>query len=270
MLMQRSINLEPLMRTISFSFIFASSLFACATDTEQSVPGDDELGGEVGDGEQAKADGIDTFGIYTAVKVGAFECNGQGSCTHVELARPNRSTTTCADSTVAESCEVRYLDFSKLNLSTTKLNAATKKLQASAADPSIGAQLLVRGKYIHGTNPLAPGVDWVTFEVSELWTAQLGNGSLDGTFVMLTDNGRRCIDAPCGSITETRVNSSRAMDIDGLDWSEEAQPGALRDKIFAAESQADGAIIVGYRTHGKLMHLPTTMRTIDQAFLRVK
>lgn len=255
----------------SFSFLFASTLIVgCATDSSQSVPGDDELAGETGDGEAPKADGIDTFGIYTAVKVGAFECNGQGSCTHVELARANRTTTTCADGSVGESCQVRFLDFSKLNLSATKLDNATKKLQASAADPTISAQLLVRGKYVHGTNPLSPGVDWVTFEVSELWVASLGNGNLDGTFVMVNDNGRRCIDAPCHSLHEARVNSSRAMDIDGFDFSEEAQPSVLEDKLTAADTQEDGVIIVGYRTHGTLIHLPTTMRTIDQAFFRVK
>ena len=71
------------------------------------------------------------------------------------------------------------------------------KLQASAATPEIGAQLLVRGKYVHGTNPLYPDVDWVTFQVTELWVAQLADGTVDGTFVMIRDNGRRCIDAPC-------------------------------------------------------------------------
>jgi hypothetical protein len=34
----------------------------------------------------------------------------------------------------------------------------------------------VRGKYVHGTNPLYPNTDWVTFQVTELWTAQMTDG----------------------------------------------------------------------------------------------
>ena len=41
--------------------------------------GDDPLAGETNDGEKADGTGVDTFGIYTAIKVGAFECNGLGS-----------------------------------------------------------------------------------------------------------------------------------------------------------------------------------------------
>src|SRR5205823_5975564 len=144
----------------------------------------------------AKADGTDTFGIYTAQKVGAFECNGAGSCTHVALTRANRSTTTCADGSTKTSCDVRTLDFSKLHLSSTKLGTVMAKLQASAATPEIGAQLLVRGTYVHGTNPVSPNVDWVTLQVTELWVAQVDGGSLDGTFVMVRDNGRRCFEPP--------------------------------------------------------------------------
>jgi hypothetical protein len=249
---------------------------ACATDGNSgTTPGDDELAGEHDDGEAAKADGIDTFGFLTAQKVGAFECNGQGSCTHVTLARANRSTTLCADGTTAASCDVRYLDFSKLSLSASKLDDVMKKLQASASTPEIGAQLLVRGKYVHGTNPIYPNVDWVTFQVSEVWTAQIGDGAIDGTFVMITDNGHRCFDAPCDADRETRVNSTRYLDMNGLDWSAPydnyvSSPGYLPNRVSAAIDNGTGAIVVGYRTHGTIMHLPTTLRSVDEVFLRVQ
>jgi hypothetical protein len=248
-------------------FLSASILAGCTTTSSGTTPGDDELAGETGDGEQPKADGADTFGIYTAQKVGAFECNGAGSCTHVDLARANRSTTSCADGTTADHCEVRTLDFSALGLTSSKLDSLMSKLQASAADPTVGPQLLVRGKYVHGTNALYPGVDWVTFQVSEVWAAVISDGAVDGTFVMVADNGRRCIDSPCGSITEGRVNSVRSMDIDGLDFGDH---DSVSDKVYTATRQPDGAIVVGNRTHGQLMHLPTTLRSVEQAYLRVK
>jgi hypothetical protein len=252
------------------STLFLSLFAACATDSSTTA-GDDQLAGETGDGEAAKADGVDTFGIFTAQKVGAFECNGAGSCTHVALTRANRSTTTCADGGTKASCDVRTLDFSKLHLSSSKLADAMAKLQASAATPDIGAQLLVRGAYVHGTNPTAPGVDWVTFQVTELWTAQLATGTLDGTFVMVADNNIRCITAPCPTVSEARVNSSRAMNTEGLDWGDSnAQgPTALQDQVGEAMGQPDGVIVTGFRTHDT-GHASTNYRTVEQLFLRVK
>ena len=105
-------------RTLGLAFLLGTSLFAaCAADgNNTTTPGDDELAGENGaDGEKADANALqDTFGIYTAQKIGAFECNGAGSCTHVDIIRAGRSTTTCADGSSKASCEVRGMDFTKL------------------------------------------------------------------------------------------------------------------------------------------------------------
>jgi hypothetical protein len=268
-----------MIRTLGLaSILLGSSLItACATDTTGTTPGTDELAGENGqDGEKADGNALqDTFGIYTAQKVGAYECNGAGSCTHVDLVRAGRSTTTCADGSSKAACSVRGLDFTKLGLSSAKLTDAVNKLQASAATPEIGPQLLVRGKYIHSSNPLYPGVDWVELQVTELWVAQIKDAPTDGTLVMVRDNGRRCIDAPCGSIEEARLNSTRKADIDGLDWPQEYQkavssPGWLPNQVDTAITKADGVIVAGDRTHGTLMHLPTTLRSINQVFLNVK
>jgi hypothetical protein len=35
-------------------------------------------------------------------------------------------------------------------------------------------------------------------------------------------------------------------------------------------THADGVIVVGDRTHGNLMHLPTIWRSVNQVFLRAK
>lgn len=262
------------MRTTILASLTFASLTACtATTAPTTVPADDELAGESGDGEAPKADGYDTFGIYTAQKIGAFECNGAGSCTHVELARANRSTTTCADGKPAASCEVRTLDFSNLGLAADKLALVTGKLQASAATPELGPQLLVRGKYVHGTNPTVQGADWVTFQVSEVWVAQLDHGTLDGTFVMLRDSNIRCITAPCPATAEGRVNSSKAMNIDGMDWSATDTTSALsadpEGDALAATSEPDGLIVNGTRTHAA-SGPAATYRAVGQSFLRVK
>ena len=259
-------------RSLSFAFLFLS-VGACTTDsTTGTTPGTDELAGENSD-DGTKADGNalqDTFGIYTATKVGAFECNGLGSCTHVDLVRANFSTTTCADGSKAASCSVRYLDFSKLGLSATKLSDTMAKLQASAATPDVGVQLLVRGTYVHGTNALYPHTDWVTFQVTELWVAQLADGTVDGTFVMLRNNGRECFDSACEAINEARLNSARQMDTDGIDWPKDLENTETQTEIEAAWEVADGLIVTGDRTNGTFMHQKTILRTPDQVYLRVK
>lgn len=261
-------------RTLSLALLLGTSLFAaCAADgtSDSTTPGDDELAGENGaDGEKADANALqDTFGIYMAQKVGAFECNGAGSCTHVDLVRAGRSTTTCADGSSKASCEVRGLDFTKLNLSSSKLNDVTKKLQASAATPEIGPQLLLRGKYVHGSNPLNPGVDWITFQVTELWVAQIPDGVTDGSLVMIRDNGIRCIEAPCPSLNEARLNSTRTMNIHGIDWPT-GLASSIQDKIYTATTKPDGVIVAGDRSHGTILHQPTNLRTVNQAFVNVK
>src|SRR5262249_26743595 len=104
---------------------------------------------------------------------------------------------------------------------------------------------------------------------------QIDDGTLDGTFVMVTDNGRRCFDGGCESVRETRLNSTRFVDINGLDWPAEYQqevtsPGWLPNRVDTAIGNGDGAIVVGNRTHGTANHLPTTLRSVNQVFLRVK
>jgi hypothetical protein len=259
------------MRTTISAFILGSTLLAaCTADSSATTPGDDELAGEHDDGEAAKADApYDTFGIMEAQKIGAFECNGLGSCTHVALNRANRSTTTCADGSTDATCSVRYLDFSKLHLTDSKLGKLTDALQAQAGNPDLGTQLLVRGSYKHGTNPIYPGVDWVTFQVSQVWLAQIADGNTEGTFVLTHSNGRECIDAPCASIDEARLNSSRMATTEGLDWSNDQESTSTHDDVETALFAA-GAIVVGDRTHGSIMHLPTTLRAVSQAYLEVK
>jgi hypothetical protein len=265
-----------MMRNLSLAFFLLGSslLTACATDSASSgsTPGDDVLAGESSaDGDKADANALqDTFGIYTATKIGAFECNGVGSCTHVALALAGKASTTCADATKGATCSVRTLDFSKLALSGSALANAQAKLQASASTPEIGAQLLVRGKYVHSTNPSQPNVpDWVTFQVTELWVATVEGAVTEGTYVMVRDNALRCITAPCPTVNEARLNSSRNLNMNGLDYPTE-MTSTQTSKLEAAQAKADGLIVAGDRTNGKVSGQVTTLRSINQAFVFVK
>ncbi|MEO8550032.1 MAG: DUF6748 domain-containing protein [Kofleriaceae bacterium] len=246
----------------------SSLLAACTTTDSGTTPGEDELAGDTGnDGDKADENALqDTFGIYAAQKVGTYECNGLGSCTHVELASAGRSTTLCADGSKAESCSVRYLDFSQVALKASTKTKVDQKLQASAATPEIGAQLMVRGKYVHGTNPTQQGGDWVTFQVTQVWVAQLPDAITEGTFVMVRESGIRCITAPCPSLNENRINSTRNLNIDGIDWPSDISE-TIQGRIYDATTQRDGVVLAGDRTHGRINGKTTNLRTVNQAFV---
>ena len=78
------------MKTFSFALLFASTVLgACATDTQPTQPGTDELAGENGDGESPKADGTDNFGFLVLEKTGAFTCQGL-NCVQYRVTRANR------------------------------------------------------------------------------------------------------------------------------------------------------------------------------------
>jgi hypothetical protein len=253
-------------RTLSLALLLGSSLLtACTQEASTTTPGDDELAGESpSDGDKADGNALqDTFGIYTAQKVGAFECNGLGSCTHVDLALAGKSTTPCGTGgTASTACSVHLLDFSKLSLTSAQTSNLMDKLQASAATPEIGPQLLVRGKFLNN-------VDWITFQVTEVWVAQMADAVTDGTFVMMRENGRRCITTPCETLNESRLNSTRNLDMDGIDFPSEMGV-AIQNKMNDATLKADGLIVVGDRTHGRVSGKTTTLRSVNQAFVVVK
>lgn len=260
--MHCAINLEILMLRIpSLALIFA--LVPACTTPSSTTPAADELAGENGqDGEAAKADAAhDNFGYLALEKDGAFNCNNPLTCTPYKLTRPNRSSVTCNDNQLHPSCLVKAINFDKLGLSQDQQSTIANALQAEAADPTIGIQVLVKGQYkIY--------VDFLAFEASEVWMAQRADGTTTGTWVRVTDNGRRCIDTPCGSFDEERLNSNRAMRIDGLDFGT-SYDDALATATYQQASSPAGAIVVGARTHGQLIRLPTTLRTVDQVFLPI-
>jgi hypothetical protein len=251
---------------------FASLSVALVACTSAPSPTTDPLAGETNDG--SKADGtstVDTFGMFTVTKIGAFECNGAGSCTHLQLARTNRSTMTCADGSAAATCDARTFDLSSMAQSPDQSGAGTAALQASANDGT--PHVIVRGDFVHGTNPLYPDVDWVTFAPTEIWISQMDGAVMEGLFVLVQDNGLRCFEPPCAAYTEYKLNSTRSATIDGLDWGPDqpvvTSPGALSNRVATAIANGQGAIVVGDRTTGTIMGLPEQLRSVNQVWLQL-
>ncbi len=105
--------------------------------------------------------------------------------------------------------------------------------------------------------------DELAFEPTEVWLAAKAKGSTDGTFVRVFDRGVRCIAAPCPQYEEGRLNSSREMPIDGVDF---ADDDSLQDKVYEQTTQPDGVIVVGERTTRGSGRLAEKLRTADQVF----
>lgn len=255
-----------MLRTLALASLFAASLAACATqDAAKAQPANDELAGEAGDGDAAKADAAhDTFGYLTVVKDGAFQCENPLTCTPYTLRRANRSTIKCNDGEYHASCTVKALEWDTAGLSSDQADRVEAALQRSAEDPSLGVQVLVKGTFkIY--------VDFLAFEPTEVWLAQLPSGASKGTFVQVFDNETLLPcqpERPCAQYTEYKLNSSKTAAIEALDFGSDASD-ALQDKVADATASA-GAIVVGGRETQSRVDYVDTLRAVDQVYLPLK
>jgi hypothetical protein len=243
---------------LGLAVVLATSFGACAAD--EMAPADDELASETAqDGEEAKADAkFDNFN-YLALHANApSPCNlGHSTCSTYTLNRVNRTTTICADKRAHADCTVATIVWDKLGLSAAKVAQLEKALAAELADPSIDTQIIVKGAY-------KSYVDFMAFEVSEAWVAQIEGGVVDGPVVRISPNGTHCGRGPCAATLEGRLNSNLTANIWGLDFDGNADAD-LRSAVYAAEG-VKGAIVAGSRvTMGR-----ATYRTVNQVFLPAK
>ncbi|MBV8757743.1 MAG: hypothetical protein JO257_10720 [Deltaproteobacteria bacterium] len=242
-------------------FLSAQILAGCTSSEAPTQPGSDELAGETSqDGETPKADAAhDNFGFIAVEKSGAFDCHNPLTCISYELSRPNRSTIQCNDGAYHDQCGVKAINWDKAGLTSKEQQSVESAIEREAQDPSIGVQVLVKGQYkIY--------VDFLAFEPTEVWLAAKANGTTDGTFVRIFDRGIRCITAPCPQYEEGRLNSSREMPIDGIDY---ADDNSLQDKVYEQTTQPDGIIVVGERTTRGTGRLQEKLRTADQVFFPI-
>lgn len=252
------------MRSFAFALLLSSTITACAAQDVATQPGNDELAGENGqDGDAAKADAAhDNFGFIAVEKSGAFDCQSPLHCIQYNLTRVNRTTIQCNDGQYHDKCGVKSIVWSKAGLSDAQAATVQAAIDREAHDPTLGVQVLVKGSYrIY--------VDFLAFEPSEVWLAQVPAGSANGTFVRVFDRGIRCITAPCPQFEEDRLNSNRSMVIDAIDYPSVMQD-SLQEQVYAATTSADGVIIAGDRTTHTQGRYIEKFRSINQVYLPVK
>jgi hypothetical protein len=191
------------MRGLRFVAALLPLCVGCASalvDDDDLATDDDEL---VGDSDLASPTGSYT---YFQIAADLRKCPAPG-CGGWFVQRLNRSVTECWNGDYSDTCYVPWLDWSEARLSDESRATLLDACVQGATAP--GTIAIVRGRI---------GDERNAFVLTEAWVAESAAVS-SGTFVRITDNGMRCFQAPCPSLTEARLNSHRTVDIAELDLS---------------------------------------------------
>lgn len=243
----------------------ALPLFAACASTGTT---DDELAGETTADEalDGKADGA-ADGVYTYFEVwkDVRRCAAP-ACGGYFLHRLNRSSTVCHDGSTDWSCYVPELDYVEANLSDEL--KATLEDAATRGASTWGAIALVRGRF--GAKTFSGFGNMGRFIVTEAWVAE-GDGVSEGVFVKAKDNGVRCIQAPCPTVTEKALNTSRSANIAGIDW----EYGGFSDEQVSSfwndmTTRPSGVIFAGDRFSFKENGTWAKARTASAVYRRLE
>lgn len=201
---------------------------ACGED-----PPIDELGEESAtDGEAGKGDSVDAF-TYFEVTPDIRACSLDARCGGFFVSRTNRASTTCAPGEAASRCYVDELDWAGTAMPASVAASYAERVRA-------GEPLLLRGE-------IAPGASGRrALAVTEVWVPQGDASAEGGVFVLVRDNGTRCVTAPCPSLTELRLNSSQFADIHEVDLEESGAAADVQARALDALA-SDGVILAGTR-----------------------
>jgi hypothetical protein len=249
---------------MALSFLSGGVFAGCAsTDVE------DELAAEPQDDAalEGKADNGAIDGSYTYFEIwrDMRKCVSP-LCGGFYLHRVNRSSTVCHNGATSFNCYTPELDWSEAQLSEELQGALLEAAQEDAM--STGAVALVRGRF--APQQYTGFGNMGRFVVTEAWVAE-GEGVSDGVFARVHDNGVRCIQAPCATITEKGLNTSNKANIHGLDFE---VGGFAEDQISKMWQEMvdrpSGVIIAGSRYTWKENGQTAKGRTVTAAYRRLE
>jgi hypothetical protein len=226
---------------ISFTTLPAILLWAapgCASIDMQDPLANDSVDETAPDGELTAARNSTTY--YFEIAKDLRLCPSPG-CGGWFLNRLNFSSTQCHDGTWASECYTPVLDWSSSHLAVAE---QTQMLDACYQYANVpGVHVIVSGRFAR-TNFTTPRSSLGRFLVTEAWLA-VGEEASAGTFVRVKDNGVRCFAAPCPSLTETALNTTKSSDISALDYT----PAAMTyDQINTCNQETfttDGLLLAG-------------------------
>lgn len=220
------------MRNAFFLSLMTSILVPACTES----PSFDELAGEEeAEGASGKADAAAPatyFYLSPDLRACSFDAGpdcGRGFF----VSPPNRSTLRCGFSAPQTQCKIHEIDWSGTAMPASVAKGYEDSVRA-------GQPVLVRGELVP-----APDDSGVHLAVTEIWIASSPEW-VDGVFTLVSDNGLRCIKAPCPSLTERKLNSNLSAQISSLDFDVSS---AEQEAIDYAHGElfGDGLIVVGHR-----------------------
>jgi len=88
-------------------------------------------------------------------------------------------------------------------------------------------------------------------------------------FVKAKDNGIRCIQAPCPTVTEKALNTSRQANIAGIDWSAGGFDDDQTSKFWNEMSNGPGVIVAGDRYSFTENNVASKGRTATAVYRRL-
>jgi hypothetical protein len=229
--------------------VMAAVSFGCAPAGEGDELG--EFGAEAADEVRAES-----FVMYR-LRHDTRRCVSP-LCGGVWVSRVNRSSTLCADGSLARECYVAEVDYSALGLSAEALDAFSSR--ASAGQAIVRAKL--RNKAFGTFGSLGSLV------VTEGWQA-LTDAAPTGPFYSARDNGTRCLRAPCANIDVTRLNYDLRMTIHGVKL--DGIAGLSDSDIHNVNEQlGDPGVIVAGPVRSRTVNGSTERSiTATQVYLRV-
>ncbi|HPH64136.1 MAG TPA: hypothetical protein PLF40_00250 [Kofleriaceae bacterium] len=241
------------------ALLFATLGVAACTDNEPDDLADveDATGGLSNeDGAAGKADALSSTATLYTLRHDDRRCRFP-ECGGWWLSRINFEQTKCANGVWASECYVGALDWTPAALDPVTI--------AAAEDGLATKRVILRGRYAAAS--AGEFGAYTVFKINEAYRG-IGNAEATGTFYFLKDNGIRCITAPCFSMHEAKVNSTRARDIADLNLD---AVGASQDDIAAAFDQlSNGRIIAaGVNKTVRVNRRNSVVLKASQVFLRL-
>jgi hypothetical protein len=251
------------MRNLGIAATALVSLFAVSCADENVT--DELAGAEEAEPADGKGDTSEA-GVHTYYELaGDMRKCAFPLCGGFHLDRLNASSTKCHDGSSSESCYTPELDFSESGLN----QDAIDKLRAAAFQGTFeGVHAIVRGRFAK-KNFTTPSPTLGRFIVTEAWLSQSGTVS-SGVFAKIKDNGLRCFAAPCPSLSEKALNTSRSANISEVDF---APSEITDDQIGEAINdtfEPHGLIVAGDRFNFKIDGRKGKGRTATAVYRRLK
>lgn len=223
-------KLELTSLLLGVSLLSFVGVAGCAADTANG----NDAESAVDSSEDDLTGGVSNSGYYVVTSRDTRKCTPP-ICGGFFVKRVNAAQTVCPDGVKRDVCYVSEITLNGVGLSANE--------EASFRTALEDGKALIKARIYKRT---VKGGVFGTLKANEAWLGATGSPA-DGSFYRVTDNGLRCIKAPCPSLTVGTLNSSDSVNV-GLLHLDQTKVPASDDTIanaFQATGTKDGILIAG-------------------------